>query len=144
MKNYLAKDVDDYIAHAPKEAQAKLEEIRAAITSAVPEAEEYIKWWIPFYMYQGLLAGFSAFKNHITFGLCFTFTQEDRNILEAKGYKTGKKTVQITFAQKAPAELKQMLKHQAQANKDKKASKTTMVTPQAKRIMKKQDKSQTI
>jgi uncharacterized protein YdhG (YjbR/CyaY superfamily) len=40
MKNYLAKNVDEYIADAPKEAQSKLRKIRAAIKSAAPKAEE--------------------------------------------------------------------------------------------------------
>ena len=69
MKNYLAKNVDEYIAHTPKEAQSKLREIRAVIKSSVPKAEEGISWGIPFYKYHSLLSGFAAFKNHVTFGL---------------------------------------------------------------------------
>jgi len=125
MRNYIAKNVDDYITNAPKEAQPLLNALRATIKKAVPTATEGISWGIPFYKYHGLLAGFSAFKKHITFGLCFTFTQEDRDILEAKGYATGKKTVQIKFDQKIPAEITKMIKAQAKTNEAKRTAKKT-------------------
>jgi len=124
MKNYLAKNVDEYIANAPKEAQSKLREIRAVIKSSVPKAEEGISWGIPFYKYNGLLAGFASFENHITFGLAFVLQSKDREMLEKKGYATGKKTIQIKFDQKLPIiEVKQMLKMQAKKNEVKKAGK---------------------
>ena len=113
MKNYLEKNVDEYIANAPKEAQSKLREIRTAIKSAVPKAEEGISWGIPFYKYHGVLAGFSAFKNHVSFGFAAMLQSKDRKMLEKKGYITGKKTIQIKFDQKVPATaIKQILKAQ--------------------------------
>jgi len=124
MKNYLAKNVDEYIANAPKEAQSKLREVRVAIKSAVPKAEEGISWGIPFYKYHGLLAGFASFKNHVTFGLAFVFQNADREMLERKGYTTGKKTIQINFDQKIPtAWIKQILKEKAKMNEAKRAKK---------------------
>ena len=117
MKNYLAKNVDDYIATAPKEAQLKLRELRATIKSAAPKAEEWISWGVPFYKYHGVLAGFSAFKNHVSFGFADVLQSKDREILEGKGYRTGKKTVQIKFDQKVPAiAIKQILKAKAKMN----------------------------
>jgi len=117
MKNYLAKNVDDYIATAPKEAQLKLRELRATIKSAAPKAEEGISWGVPFYKYHGVLAGFSAFKNHVSFGFADVLQSKDREILEGKGYRTGKKTVQIKFDQKVPAiAIKQILKAKAKMN----------------------------
>ena len=124
MKNYSAKNVDEYIANAQKEAKSKLREIRAVIKSSVPKADEGISWGIPFYKYKGLLAGFAAFKNHVSFGLCFALQSKDREMLEKKGYITGKKTIQIRFDQKLPiTEIKQMLKMQAKKNEIKKAGK---------------------
>jgi uncharacterized protein YdhG (YjbR/CyaY superfamily) len=91
MKNYPAKNVDEYIGNAPKEARSKLRETRAAIKSAARKAEEGISWGVPFYKYHGVLAGFAAFKNHVSFGLAAELQSKDREKLEKKGYITGKK-----------------------------------------------------
>ncbi|HTY43824.1 MAG TPA: DUF1801 domain-containing protein [Patescibacteria group bacterium] len=124
MKNYSAKNVDEYIAGAQKEAQAKLRELRAVVKSAVPKAEESISWGVPFYKYHGVLVGFGALKNYILFGLAFTLQSKDREMLEKKGYTTGIKTVRIMFEQKVPTtEIKQMLKERAKMNEKKKAGK---------------------
>uniref|UniRef100_UPI003742E23A DUF1801 domain-containing protein n=1 Tax=Winogradskyella vidalii TaxID=2615024 RepID=UPI003742E23A len=67
---------------------------------------------MPIYKYNGILAGFSLAKKHVSFGID-SLTVEMREILEEKGYKTGKSTVQIKFNQKAPVtELKQLIKEQ--------------------------------
>lgn len=117
MRNYIAENVDEYIATAPKEAQPKLNEIRTVIKSAVPKAEESISWGVPFYKYYGLLAGFSTFKNHISFGLAFVLDSKDREMLEEKGYVTGKKIIQIKFGQRVPAtKIRQILKLRAKLN----------------------------
>lgn len=117
MRNYLAENVDEYIANAPHEAQSKLGEIRAVIKSTIPKAEESISWGVPFYKYHGLLAGFSTFKNHVSFGLAFVLNGKDREMLEEKGYVTGKKIIQIKFDQRVPvAEIKQILKSKAKSN----------------------------
>jgi uncharacterized protein YdhG (YjbR/CyaY superfamily) len=120
MKNYLAKNVDEYIASAQKEARSKLREIRAVIKSAVPKAEEGISWGVPFYKYHGVLAGFAALKNHVDFGLVTVLQSKDRKILEERGYMTGKKTIQIRFDQKVPITLiKKILKAKAKMNETK-------------------------
>jgi|SRR3989344_1164793 len=124
MKNYSAKNVDEYIANAPKEARSKLREVRVAIKLAVPKADEGISWGIPFYKFHSLLAGFASFKEHVTFGLCFVFQSKDCEMLEKKGYITGKKTIQIRFDQKVPtAWIKQVLQAQAKINEAKRAKK---------------------
>jgi len=121
VRNYKARNVDEYIANAPKDSQAKLREIRAVIKSAVPKAIEGISWGVPFYKYHGVLAGFAPFKNHVSFGLAFVIDNNDRKILEEKGYVTGKKTVQIKFDQKVPVtEIKQIIKTKAKMNEVKK------------------------
>jgi len=120
MKNYNAKDVDEYIASADKEARPKLKELREIIKSVIPKAEEGISWGVPFYKYHGVLAGFAAFKNHVSFGLVTVLQSKDRKMLEKKGYKTGKKTIQINFDQKVPTTaIKQILKAKAKMNEAK-------------------------
>jgi uncharacterized protein YdhG (YjbR/CyaY superfamily) len=122
MRNYKAKNVDEYIANAPKEAQSKLRETRAVIKSTIPKAEEGISWGIPFYKYHGVLVGFAAFKNHVSFGFADVLQSRDRKMLEKKGYINGKKTIQINFDQKVPAiVIKQILKAKAKKNEAKRA-----------------------
>jgi uncharacterized protein YdhG (YjbR/CyaY superfamily) len=118
LTNYSAKDVDEYISGAPKESRLHLSEIRAAIKSAIPKAEERISWGKPYYKYLGMLAGFDALKNHISFEIWTDELQsKDRKMLEEKGYKTGKRTFQISYDQKVPtAVIKKMLKKQAKIN----------------------------
>ena len=124
MRNYSAKDVDSYIAGSGREARPKLKEIRKIIKSAIPKVEEGISWGVPFYKYRGVLAGFAAFKNHVSFGLWAVLQSKDREMLGKKGYITGKKTLQIRFDQKVPATIiKQMLKARVKINKSKKAVK---------------------
>ena len=47
------KDVDEYIASAPKGAQPKLRELRTAIRAAAPNADESLSYGMPFYSYRG-------------------------------------------------------------------------------------------
>lgn len=124
MKNYSAKDVDEFIASAQEEARPKLEELRKLIKSAIPNAEEKISWGVPFYWYHGALAGFAPYRNHISFGLAFVLRSDDRKVLEEKGYTTGKKTIQIRYDQKVPVTaIKNMLKAQAKINEARRAKK---------------------
>ena len=46
------KDVDEYIALAPKEVQDKLKEIRATIKTAAPGAQERISYGMPYYYHK--------------------------------------------------------------------------------------------
>jgi uncharacterized protein YdhG (YjbR/CyaY superfamily) len=123
MRNYSAKDVDEYIASMPEGARAKLAETRAVVKAAVPKADESISWGVPFYKYQGLLAGFAMGNGYVSFGLVFALRPEDAEELESKGYKTAKKTFRIRFDQKVPAPIiKRMLKSQAKMNELRKAA----------------------
>ena len=120
MNNYLAKNVDEYIASAPKEAQPKLREIRVAIKSAVPKAEEGISWGFPFYKYYGTLAHFAIYTHHVALGFGSDLQNKDREILEKNGYATGQKRIQIKFDQKVPTTaIRQILKAQAKINEAK-------------------------
>ena len=124
MRNYGAKDVDSYIASSGIGARPKLEELRKIIKATIPKVEEGISWGVPFYRYHGVLAGFAAFKNHVTFGLWAVLQSDVRKVLEEKGYVTGKKTIQIRFDQKAPTTaIRQILKAQAKMNEAKRAMK---------------------
>ncbi|MCW9708283.1 iron chaperone [Fodinibius salsisoli] len=117
------KDVDSYIANSPSKAHSILEELREIIKSTVPEAEEGISYNVPFYKFHGVHVGFSAFKNHATFGIgADVLRSKNRKILEEKGYKTGKETIQIKYGQEVPTTtIEQLLR--AKVNKAKKTTK---------------------
>ena len=125
MKRSRAQDVDSYIARSDPQARPKLEELRNIIRSTIPKAEERIWYGVPFYTYHGELAGFAAYRNHVSFGFGAAVLQsKDRGVLEQKGYITGKGTMQIKFDQKAPAAaIRQILKAKARLNKAKSAIK---------------------
>lgn len=118
MTNYSARDVDEYISAAPEQARAHLKKVRAAIKAAVPEAEEEISWGKPYYKFHGMLGGFDAFKNHVSFEVwAEALKDEQRKALEELGYETGKRTFQIGYDQAVPTSaIKSLLKAQAKAN----------------------------
>jgi len=124
VRNYGAKDVDSYIASSGRESRPKIKELRKIIRATIPKVEEGISWGVPFYKYHGVLVGFAAFKNHVSFGFAAVLQSKDRKMLEKKGYITGKKTIQIKFDQKAPTTaIKQILKTKARMNEAKRAIK---------------------
>jgi len=54
------RNVDEYIALAPKEMQGKLKELRATIKAAAPRAQERISYGMPYYEYKGRLVYFTG------------------------------------------------------------------------------------
>ncbi len=124
MRNYIAANVDEYIASAEPAAGPLLKSLRELVKLTIPKTEEGISWGVPFYKYHGLLAGFSVFTSHVSFGLAFALDDEIRVKLAEKGYKTGSKTIQIKFDQSLPTvEIKQILIARAKINEAKKVIK---------------------
>ncbi len=62
--------VDAYIAKAQPFAQEILVHLRRLMHKACPEAEETMKWSMPFFMLHGVILGnMAAFKQHCSLGL---------------------------------------------------------------------------
>jgi uncharacterized protein YdhG (YjbR/CyaY superfamily) len=59
--------IDEYIAAFPQEIQKILQELRATIKAAAPEAYEKISYQMPAFDLKGNLVWFAAYKNHIGF-----------------------------------------------------------------------------
>ena len=83
------KDIDEYIAGFPPEVRARLEQIRAIVRKAAPDAEEAIKYQVPTFVLGENLVHFAAFKNHIGFyptpsGMV-EFEEELSSYVSAKG-----------------------------------------------------------
>ncbi len=114
-----AKDVDEYIAHAPKEVQGKLKELREAIKSTAPKAEEKISYGMPYYSYKGRLVYFAAFKKHISLFAVPPIVEEHKS--ELKNYITSKSTIQFPLDEKLPITLiKKLVKARVKINEERK------------------------
>ena len=59
--------VDAYIERAADFARPILERLREVVHSAVPEAEETLRWGAPYFDHKGPLCGMVAFKRHCAF-----------------------------------------------------------------------------
>ncbi len=109
--------VDTYIQKAPKEVQGKLTEIRKAIRSAAPKAEEKISYGMPYYGYFGRLAYFSYAKKHIGLYVPPPIIENHKTLLSQ--YQTAKATVQFPLDRKIPVTLvKKLVKARARMNEE--------------------------
>ncbi|HLU09824.1 MAG TPA: DUF1801 domain-containing protein, partial [Oceanobacillus sp.] len=59
------RSIDEYIATFPEDIQKILQEIRATVQAAAPDAKEKISYQMPTFDLKGNLVHFAAFKNHI-------------------------------------------------------------------------------
>jgi uncharacterized protein YdhG (YjbR/CyaY superfamily) len=108
--------VDAYIAAASKPLQPMLRQLRQAIRSAVPKAEEKISYGMPFYAYHGRLIYFAAHKNHI--GMYPIIGREkELYAKELKPFLVEKATLQFPIGQPLPIGLvKKVVKERAREN----------------------------
>ena len=115
-----SKNVDDYIRDYSPEIQGKLEELRKAIKSVLPEAKERISYNMPSFWFHGNLVYYGAFKNHIGFyPASMTVFEEFKD--ELKIYKqSGKGTVQFPYDKPIPVDLiKKIVQLRAKENLEK-------------------------
>ena len=121
------KDVDSYIAAAPKEVRATLAELRRVIRNAAPTASERISYGMPFYEYggtgyKGRLIYFAAFKKHISL---FITPWHAVNVPRALAkYHVSKATYRFALDQPMPFTLigrtvKALVRERNKANKNK-------------------------
>lgn len=101
---WVAKTVDEYIAHAPAQFRGILTDLRAAIRAAAPNAQELINYRIPTYKLNGSLVHFAAFKDHCSLIIVSTkplATFRD----ELKPYTVSGTTIHFTPQKPLPPEL---------------------------------------
>ncbi len=80
-----------------------MEQVRATIKTAAPDAEETIAYAIPTFKLKGNLVHFAAFKNHI--GFYATPTGHGEFAKELSVYQQGKGSVQFPLDQPMPLDL---------------------------------------
>ena len=103
MNTEKAKDIDEYIANCPEEVQKKLEQVRATIRKAAPDAEETISYSMPAFKQKKIVVYFAAFKNHI--GLFPTASGIAAFKDEFSDYKWSKGAVQFPLDRPMPLDL---------------------------------------
>jgi uncharacterized protein YdhG (YjbR/CyaY superfamily) len=94
--------VDDYIASFPADVQTALQEVRAAIREAAPDAQECISYGIAGYFSDGVLIYFAGYRQHI--GL-YPAPREAEFAEAFALYGSGKATLRFPLAQPMPLEL---------------------------------------
>jgi len=62
------RGIDDYLAGLDEPKRTTLEELRRTILGIIPDAEECISYGMPAFRLEGkVVAGFAAFKNHLSY-----------------------------------------------------------------------------
>lgn len=97
------KTIDEYIAAQPEGVRPYLNEVRGAISEAIPEAEERISWSMPAYWKGHNIIHFAGAKKHI--GI---YPGPDAIIYfshELEPYHTSKGAIQIPYSKDLPLAL---------------------------------------
>jgi len=114
--------IDQYIAGFPEEIRPILNQVRATIQKAAPDAIEAISYGMPAFKQNGYLAYFAAHKNHIGFYPIPSATEKFKEELSV--YKTGKGSVQFPIDHPMPLKLiTKIIKFRLQENAAKAALK---------------------
>ncbi len=95
--------IDEYIATFPEDVQKLLEEMRATIKAAAPEAVEKISYQMPTFYLKGNLVHFAAYKKHIGFYPVPSGIQAFQKELSV--YKGAKGSVQFPIDKPLPLDL---------------------------------------
>ena len=97
--------IDEYISGFADPIQKALEEVRAAVRNAVPDAEETISYAIPCFKIDGkYLIYFAGYKNHI--GIYPVPTANEAFEKDFSAYKTsGKGALQLPLDEPMPLNL---------------------------------------
>ena len=105
MNERVPRSVDEYIATQPQALRPKLEQVRAAIKKAVPEAVEGIGYRMPGYKLHGKpLLYFAGFKEHYSlFAASGTFLSALED--ELRDYDQRKGTIHFPLDKPVPVKL---------------------------------------
>jgi uncharacterized protein YdhG (YjbR/CyaY superfamily) len=97
------ENIDEYIANFPVHIQKKLNELRAIIKKAAPEAEEKISYQMPAFTLKRILVYFAGYTNHISFYPTSSGVETFKD--ELAGFKSSKGTIQFPIDKPLPADL---------------------------------------
>ena len=97
--------VASYIAALPPDARTAMKQVRAAIRTAAPRAEEAFSYRIPAFRMDGkALVWYAAFKNHYS---VYPIGAAIRRSLakEVEGYESSKGTIRFPLSERVPVSL---------------------------------------
>ena len=102
-------EIDEYLADLEEPKRSTLQRLRQTILEIVPEAEEGISYQVPAFRIDGkVVAGFAAFKNHLSYlphsGSVFPLLRD-----EIANYKTSKGALQFPVDSPLPKALVERL-----------------------------------
>jgi hypothetical protein len=118
MKNNSTATTDAYIAAFPKATQLLLQQIRATISNAAPDAEECIAYQMPAFRLNGPLVYFAGYEKHIGFYPTASGIKNFEN--ELTKYKSSKGAVQFPLDKPLPTALiTKMVKFRVKENAEK-------------------------
>jgi uncharacterized protein YdhG (YjbR/CyaY superfamily) len=98
-------EIDAYLASLEAPARGTLEELRRTILKVVPDAEEGLSYGVPAFRVRGkAVAGFAAFKNHLT------YVPHSGSVLgdlgdDVAGYETSKGSLKFAIDTPLPEDL---------------------------------------
>jgi len=130
--------IDLYIAQFPEATQKLLQQARATIQKAAPDAEEKMGYGIPTFTLYGNLVHFAGYKQHIGFypgpdGIKH-FSQE------MSAYKQSKGAIQFPLDKALPlALITKITKYRVKQNVDKQKEKTLRTCPKGHQYYKSTD-----
>ncbi len=118
--------IDEYIATFPKVTQNILQEARATIQAAAPDAEEKISYQMPTFFLKGNLVHFAAYANHIGFYPTPSGIEAFKDELSI--YEGAKGSVQFPIDQPLPLKLiTKIVKFRVTENLKKAATKSSKI-----------------
>jgi len=102
-------EIDAYLAAQDEPKRSTLQTLRQMILEVIPDAEECISYTMPAFRLQGkVVAGFAAFKNHLSYlphsGSVFPELRQD-----VAPYRTSTGALQFPIDQPLPKELVEKL-----------------------------------
>jgi uncharacterized protein YdhG (YjbR/CyaY superfamily) len=102
-------EIDEYLARLSDPKRSTLERLRQTILELLPEAEEGMSYRLPAFSLAGVtIAGFGAFKNHLSYfphsGSVIPALEE-----ELAGYRTSRGTLQFPIDAALPSWLVERL-----------------------------------
>lgn len=115
--------IDDYIAAFPEEVRLVLNQVRATIQDAAPDATESISYKMPTFNLAGhYLVYFAAFKNHLSF---FGAPRNNPAFGEdLRPYESGRGTLKFPYNKPIPTDLiANITRFRANENRERAAAK---------------------
>ena len=99
------QDIDSYLATVDKPKRTTLEELRRSIMAVIPDAEQCISYGMPAFKVQGkAVAGFAAFKNHLSY-LPHSGSVLERLADDLAGYQSTKGSLHFAIDEPLPPAL---------------------------------------